>query len=279
MTTAELKRYAEHPDLYKYRGTTFVIKYGGAAMINEDLKTSVVHDIIRLKQAGIKVIVVHGGGKEITTIAGKLGLESVFIDGQRYTDPEMMSVVQMVLAGKTNKEIVALLNRHHGNALGLSGIDLDLIRVKKYEHNGSDLGLVGDITGINTVYLEMLLNHSIIPVIAPIGVDEHRTAYNINADIAASRVAEHICAEKLIYLSDIEGVYAHGRLLNRINSTEAEELIRMKEIEKGMIPKIRSAFTALQNNVGSVHIVDGRVKHPVINCFTDGAVSGTELVL
>jgi acetylglutamate kinase len=279
MTTAELKHYADHPDLYKYRGSVFVIKYGGAAMINEDLKVSVVHDIIRLKRGGVKVVVVHGGGNEITTLAKRLGLESTFVDGQRYTDPEMMSVVQMVLAGKTNKEIVALLNRHHGNAIGLSGVDLDLLRVKQYRNNGSDIGLVGEITDVNTVYLEMLMNNNIIPVIAPIGVDEYRTVYNINADNAAARIAEHLCAAKLIYLSDIEGVIANGKVLNKINYSLAEHLIETKEIEHGMIPKIRSAFSALQNNVGSVHILDGRVKHPLFSCFTDDKSSGTELVL
>src|ERR1041385_3351127 len=185
------------PYIQRYEGKTFVIKYGGAAMIDEELKETFAQDVTLLKKIGIRVVIVHGGGKEVTEIAGKLGIESKFINGQRYTDGAMMDVVQMVLAGKTNKDIVGRINQHDGEAAGLCGIDVDLLRVKKLSENGHDLGLVGQVIEVNTTYLNLLLNNNIMPVIAPIGVNERWQAHNINADVAAASIAASLRAEKL----------------------------------------------------------------------------------
>ncbi len=266
------------PYIRRYEGTVFVIKYGGAAMIDEGLEETFSQDVTILKKVGVRIVIVHGGGKEVTEVADKLGLPSRFIDGQRYTDEEMMAVVQMVLAGRTNKDIVARINRHDGEAVGLCGIDADLLRVKKALNGSADLGLVGEITGVNTTYLKLLLDNGIMPVIAPIGVDEAGKAHNINADVAASRIAAALKAEKLVYLSDVNGVMAGGSLVNSMNREQAHRYITEGTISNGMIPKIRSAFTALEAGVKKVHLIDGRVTHSLLlEIFTDAGV-GTELL-
>jgi acetylglutamate kinase len=266
------------PYIQRYEGKTFVIKYGGAAMIDEELKETFAQDVTLLKKIGIRVVIVHGGGKEVTEIAGKLGIESKFINGQRYTDGAMMDVVQMVLAGKTNKDIVGRINQHDGEAAGLCGIDVDLLRVKKLSENGHDLGLVGQVIDVNTTYLNLLLNNSIMPVIAPIGVNERWQAHNINADVAAASIAASLRAEKLVYLSDVEGVVANGKLIHSMHQEEANRLIETRIINNGMIPKIQSAFNALTAGVNKVHLIDGRVKHSLLlEIFTDEGV-GTELI-
>src|SRR5512135_3023263 len=173
------------PYIQRYEGKTFVIKYGGAAMVDDGLKESFAQDVSLLKKIGIRIVIVHGGGKDVTEIAAKLGLESRFINGQRYTDDAMMDVVQMVLAGGTNKDIVARINQHAGEAIGLCGIDANLLRVEKATDDGADLGLVGTVTEVNTSLLSMLLDHNTMPVIAPVGVDKAWAAHNINADLAA----------------------------------------------------------------------------------------------
>src|SRR5512140_698363 len=172
------------PYIQRYEGKTFVVKYGGAAQVDEDLKETFAQDVTLLKKIGIHIAIVHGGGKEVTDIAGKLGLESRFVNGQRYTDEAMMEVVQMVLAGKTNKDIVARINQHDGNAVGVCGIDANLLRVAKSAPDGADLGCVGEITEVNTEFLNLLLSHHSMPVIAPVGVNEGGRALNVNADIA-----------------------------------------------------------------------------------------------
>jgi acetylglutamate kinase len=266
------------PYIQRYEGKTVVIKYGGAAMVDEELKETFAQDVTLLKKIGIRVIIVHGGGKEITVVADKLGVASRFIDGQRYTDAPMMDVVQMVLAGKTNKDIVARINQHDGNAVGLCGIDADLLRVKRHSGNGTDLGFVGTVTGVNTGFLHLLLNNNIMPVIAPIGVDDTWQPHNVNADLAAASVAAALRAEKLVYLSDVEGVMVDGRLVASMGQEEAERLIDANVITQGMIPKIRSAFEALDATVNKVHMIDGRTKHSLLlEIFTDEGV-GTELV-
>jgi acetylglutamate kinase len=266
------------PYIQRYEGKTIVIKYGGAAMIDDELKETFAQDVTLLKKIGVKIVIVHGGGKEVTEIAGKLGIPSTFIDGQRYTDEAMMDVVQMTLAGKTNKDIVARINQHDGEAVGLCGIDADVLRVKKFSGNGHDLGLVGEVTEVNATFLNLLLNNSILPVIAPIGVDYRWQAHNINADVAAASIAAALRAEKLVYLSDVEGVVVNGALVHSMDQEEANRLIETRIINNGMIPKIRSAFKALDANVGKVHLIDGRVKHALLlEIFTDAGV-GTELV-
>ncbi|MGA2624727.1 MAG: acetylglutamate kinase [Bacteroidota bacterium] len=266
------------PYISRYEGKTFVVKYGGAAMIDEDLKETFAQDVTLLKKIGIKVVVVHGGGKEVTELAARLGIPSKFIDGQRYTDEAMMEVVQMVLAGKTNKDIVARINQHDGEAVGLCGIDADLLRVKKSSDNGQDLGLVGEVVAVNTTYLNLLLNNSIMPVVAPVGVDASWKAHNVNADVAATAIASALKAEKLVFLSDVEGVSAAGRLIHSMDKVEADRLIETGVISDGMIPKIRSAFGAMDGGVNKVHLIDGRVKHSLLlEIFTDEGV-GTELL-
>ncbi len=266
------------PYIQRYEGKTFVIKYGGAAMIDDELRETFAQDVTLLKKIGIRVAIVHGGGKEITEIAGKLGIASRFVDGQRYTDEPMMEVVQMVLAGKTNKDIVTRINQHDGDAVGMSGMDAGVLRVRRFAGDGADLGLVGEVTGVNTEYLTLQLNHNVMPVIAPVGVDDAWKAYNVNADHAAASIAAALQAEKLVYLSDVEGVLIDGVLIESMNEAEAEELIGRKVISNGMIPKIRSAFRALHAGVTKVHMIDGRVKHSLLlEIFTDTGV-GTELV-
>jgi acetylglutamate kinase len=266
------------PYISRYEGKTFVVKYGGAAQTDDELKETFAQDVTLLTKIGIRVVIVHGGGKEVTEVAGKLGLESRFIDGQRYTDAAMMDVVQMVLAGKTNKNIVGRINRHDGNAVGLSGVDANLLRVRKYEEGGVDLGFVGEICGVNVHHLTMLLKNGIMPVIAPVGVSGEGEAYNVNADVAASAVAAALEAEKLVFLSDVEGVMAGGALVPSMDQDEADRMMATRIISNGMVPKIRSAFTALNAGVNKVHLIDGRIKHSLLlEIFTDMGI-GTELV-
>jgi acetylglutamate kinase len=266
------------PYISRFEGKTFVIKYGGAAMVDDELRETFAQDVTLLKKIGVKVAIVHGGGKEVTDIAGKLGVESHFINGQRYTDEKMMGIVQMVLAGKTNKDIVVRINQHDGDAVGLCGIDAGILRVTRLAEGGVDLGLVGKISEVNTTHLNLLMSNGVMPVIAPIGVDERWQVHNVNADVAAAAVATALAAEKLVYLSDVEGIIVDGALINSIAEHEAEELIDRGVINKGMIPKVRSAFDALEANVRKVHMIDGRVKHSLLlEIFTDTGI-GTELV-
>lgn len=266
------------PYIQQYEQKTFVIKYGGAAMVDEQLKDTFAQDVTLLKKIGVRIVIVHGGGKEVTDIAAKLGITSRFVDGQRYTDSEMMDVVQMVLAGKTNKEIVARINQQDGDAVGLCGIDDRLLLVRKHTEGGVDLGLVGDIVRVNTSFLHLLFTHGTMPVIAPVGVDTAGQVYNVNADIAAGSIAAALQAEKLVYLSDVEGVMKNGELIHSLDRAHAAALVEEGVISSGMLPKIRSAFGALEAGVNKVHIIDGRVKHSLLlEIFTNEGV-GTEVV-
>ncbi len=266
------------PYIQQYEQKTFVIKYGGAAMVDEQLKDTFAQDVTLLKKIGVRIVIVHGGGKEVTDIAAKLGIASRFVDGQRYTDPAMMEVVQMVLAGKTNKEIVARINQQDGDAVGLCGIDDRLLLVRKHTEGGVDLGLVGDIVRVNTAFLNLLFTHGTMPVIAPVGVDTAGQVYNVNADIAAGSIAAALQAEKLVYLSDVEGVMAGNELVHSLDRAHAAALVDGGVISSGMLPKIRSAFAALDAGVNKVHIIDGRVKHSLLlEIFTNEGV-GTEVV-
>lgn len=255
-----------------------MIKYGGAAMVDDELKETFAQDVTLLKKIGVKIAIVHGGGKEVTDTAAKLGIPSQFVNGQRYTDRPMMEVVQMVLAGKTNKDIVVRINQHDGEAAGLCGIDANVLRVERFTEGDVDLGLVGKITGVNTAYINLLLSSGIMPVIAPIGVDDAWQVYNINADVAAGAVAAALQAEKLVYLSDVEGIMVDEKLVHSVTEQQAEEMIGRGVISKGMIPKVRSAFDALEASVNKVHMIDGRVKHSLLlEIFTDTGI-GTELI-
>jgi acetylglutamate kinase len=266
------------PWIQRYENKTFVIKYGGAAMTDDTLKATFAKDVTLLRKIGVKIVIVHGGGKEITEMLNKLEIKTKFVNGQRYTDEQTLDVVQMVLAGKVNKEIVARINENGGNAVGLCGVDGDLIKAKRLKENGQDIGLVGEITGINANVLTLLLNSNFLPVVAPTGVGEEGELYNINADIAAGEIAAALKSEKLLYLSDVEGVIVEGNLMSSLTEDEAKEFVKQGRINGGMIPKVNSAFKALDEGVKKVHIIDGRVTHSLLlEIFTDEGV-GTELL-
>jgi acetylglutamate kinase len=253
-----------------------VIKYGGAIMTEENLKAMVAQDVTLLRKIGIEVVVVHGGGKEITNLADKLNIETKFVNGQRYTDEDMRDVVQMVLAGSINKDIVRRINIHGGRAVGISGIDANTVQVKQINE---ELGLVGEVKNINTTLIRNLLNDGFLPVIAPIGVDEVGTIYNVNADIAAGPIAASLNAAKLVFVTDIEGVKDNkGNLISHLTQSEAQDMIEKGTISGGMIPKVESALAALDSGVQKIHIIDGRVPHALLlEIFTQEGI-GTEIV-
>jgi len=263
------------PYIQQFENTTFVIKYGGAVMQDENLKQMVAQDVTLLRKIGINIVVVHGGGKEITSLAEKLDVETKFVNGQRYTNEEMRDVVQMVLAGSINKDIVRRINMHGGRAVGVSGIDANLVEVKQLDEA---LGLVGEVTSVNSSFIVNLLKDGYLPVIAPIGVDDKGIIYNVNADIAAGPIAASLNATKLVYLTDIEGVKANGNLVSHLTQTDAKSYIKDGTISGGMIPKVDSALSALEAGVQKVHIVDGRVPHALLlEIFTQEGI-GTEIV-
>ena len=269
------------PYIQKFSNKTFVIKYGGNAMVNEELKASVMEDITLLKFIGINPIVVHGGGPDITKALSDMNIESRFQNGLRVTDAETMRVVQMVLMGKTNKEIVSLVNCNGGKALGICGIDGGLIHCRKHmpEIDGkpADLGFVGEITGINSHILQHMIQDEFIPVVAPIGMDEAGQSYNINADTAAAKIAGQLHAESLISMTDIAGILRDkddsSTLIPRIRTSEAPTLIRDGIISGGMIPKVQCCIDAIHDGVRKVFILDGRVMHSIlIEILTDEGV-------
>jgi acetylglutamate kinase len=268
------------PYIRAFEGKTFVIKYGGAAMADNALQAAFAQDLVLLRKVGINVVLVHGGGKEITATAEKLGIKSKFVQGQRVTDEAMMNVVQMTLAGKLNQDLVQLMNRQGGKAVGVSGIDDEMIRVVPYKMpTGESLGLVGDVQFVKTEYVSLLCKSGFIPVIAPIGTDAGGKIYNVNADNAASSIAVALKAEKLIYISDVAGVYVDNTILETVQKKDAAEFIEKGIITGGMIPKVLSAFKTLDGGVHKVHLVDGTVAHTVLlEVFTNDGI-GTEFVL
>jgi len=263
------------PYIQQFEKTTFVVKYGGAVMKDENLKAMVAQDVTLLRKIGIDMVVVHGGGKEITSLAEKLDIKTKFVNGQRYTDEDMRDVVQMVLGGLINKDIVRRINIHGGRAVGVSGIDANLVTVKPMN---KDLGLVGEVTDVNASFIRNLLNNGYLPVIAPIGVDAEGTIYNVNADIAAGPIAASLSATKLVYMTDIDGVKINGKLASHLTQSEAQKYIADGTISGGMIPKVESALSALESGVQKVHIIDGRVEHALLlEIFTKEGI-GTEIV-
>lgn len=265
------------PYIRKFEGKTFVIKYGGSAMKDECLKNSFAQNVTLLRKVGINVVLVHGGGDAITKTAEKLGIESTFVHGKRVTDREMISVVQMTLAGKVNQDIVRLISEHGGKAVGVTGLDADSIEAAPCRE-ASTLGLVGEIKSINTAYIDLLCNAGLIPVIAPIGFDEDGMIYNINADDAASSIAIALRAEKLIYASDVPGVKVGERILKTICKAEAAEFIEQGIITGGMIPKVLSGFLTLDGGVRKIHIIDGKSVHSLLlEIFTNEGV-GTQFI-
>lgn len=266
------------PYIQKLYGKTVVIKYGGNAMINKDLKHSVIEDITLLKYIGMNPVVVHGGGPDITNTLNKFNIKSEFIGGLRVTDKETMETAQMVLIGKTNKEIVSLLNQRGGKAIGLSGIDGQLIKCEKYKTsvNGEevDLGYVGKITSIDSKLIEFIAKDEYIPVVAPIGVGKNGESYNVNADTVASEIAASLKAEKLMLLTDVEGVKANdGKIIPALIAKEAYDLIEKNVINGGMIPKVLGCIAALKKGVGRTHIIDGRIPHCLLlEIFTNRGI-------
>ena len=274
------------PYIQKFHGKTIVIKYGGNAMIDEDLKESFARDIVLMKLIGINPIIVHGGGPQINNLLNQLNIESKFVDGIRVTDKKTMEVVQMVLGGLVNKEIVTQLCAAGGKAIGITGKDGNLIRAKKLQLNkgdsGSkpiDVGLVGEIESVDTDILRNLSDNNAIPVIAPIGMGVNGESYNINADTVAGKVAEYLKAEKLVLLTNTSGVLNEsGEVLSVLSRNQVEALIKSKLISEGMIPKVECAISAIENGVNSVQIVDGRISHCLLlELFTDSGI-GTQIV-
>ena len=272
------------PYIRRFVGKTLVIKYGGNAMESEELKTGFARDIVLMKAVGINPVVVHGGGPQIADLLKRLNIESRFVEGMRVTDGQTMDVVEMVLGGQVNKDIVNLINSHGGSAIGLTGKDARLIRARKLKvtHQGADMqqpeiidiGQVGEVESVNTDLLHMLVKGDFIPVIAPIGVGPKGESYNINADLVAGKVAEALHAEKLILLTNIAGLMdKQGNILTGLNTAQVDGLIADGTIYGGMLPKIRCALDAVQGGVNSAHIIDGRVPNAVLlEIFTDSGV-------
>jgi acetylglutamate kinase len=258
----------------KFSNTRCVIKYGGAAMVKESLKKSFCDDIGLLRAVGLRPIVVHGGGPEITRTLEKLGSKAEFVDGQRVTNASDLKVVEMVLTGSINTEIVTLLNAEGtAHAVGVSGKDGGLIRAKKLVSEGRDLGQVGEVTRVNKDFLEMLLSQGYVPIISPVGLGEDGQSYNINADTVAAEVAIALKAQKLIYLSDVPGILKAGELIGQLTSRDLEALIADGTISGGMIAKATSILKVLASGVPNVHLLDGRVPHSIIGeLFTDKGV-------
>ena len=272
------------PYLQAFQGKTLVIKYGGSAMEKADLKEQFARDVLLLRLIGIRPVIVHGGGPQIGALMKKLGKEPHFVGGMRVTDSETMELVEMVLVGKLNKEIVGLINVHGGRAVGLSGKDGNLLRARKRLHrmpDGSsvDIGLVGEVETVNADMIRLLEDNGLIPVIAPVGVGAHGESYNVNADLVAGEVAAALRAEKLIHLTDVRGINGEdGRLVSRLTKRDAERLIKANVIDGGMLPKVESALRALEGGAAKAHIIDGRVPHAVLlEVFTHEGI-GTEIV-
>ena len=277
------------PYIQRFNGATIVVKYGGNAMVEERLKHNFALDIILMKYVGMNPIVVHGGGPQIGDFLKKLSIESEFVDGMRVTDKRTMDVVEMVLVGNVNKQIVNLINRNGGRAVGLSGKDGRLITARKMRYLKNmgddrppeiiDMGMVGEITSVEHKVLTSLLENEFVPVIAPVGADEEGETYNINADLVAGHIAASLDARKLILLTDTEGVLdKEKRLISTLRIDEARQLIADGTIKGGMIPKVNCCLEALNGGVKKAHIIDGRKDHAILlEVFTKGGV-GTEIV-
>jgi acetylglutamate kinase len=277
------------PYIRRFTNATMVVKYGGHAMVDENLKKDFALDIILMKYVGLNPVVVHGGGPQIGSFLKKLSIQSEFVDGMRVTDKQTMDVVEMVLVGKVNKEIVTLINQNGGQSVGLSGKDGNLITAKKMKYVRRkpddqapeiiDIGMVGEVTGVNNDLLEHLIAGQFIPVIAPVGVGENGETYNINADHVAGRIAASLKARKLILLTDTRGVLDQkGNLISSIQGKNSQNLIDEGTVTGGMIPKINCCVEALKGGVKKAHIIDGRKEHAILlEIFTNEGI-GTEVV-
>lgn len=269
------------PYIQRFNRKIIVVKYGGSAMVDEELKRHVIQDVTLLKLVGFKPIIVHGGGKEISRWVGKVGMEPVFINGLRKTDEETMEIVEMVL-NKVNKSLVTLVQELGVKAVGISGKDGGLLTVQKKYSNGEDIGYVGEITEVNPKVLYDLLEKDFLPIVCPVGMDGEYNSYNINADDAACAIAKAVNAEKLAFLTDIEGVYKDpadkSTLISELTVSEAKELIGDGFIGGGMLPKLNSCIDAIENGVSRVHILDGRIAHCLLlEIFTNRGI-GTAIL-
>ncbi len=273
------------PYLKRFRKKTIVVKYGGNAMVDEGLKESFARDIVLMKLVGINPVIVHGGGPQINQLLDKIGKESQFVKGMRVTDRETMDVVEMVLGGLVNKDIVNLVNRHGGKAVGLSGKDGGLIRARKMVVTGDndptlntpeiiDIGHVGEVDSVDPEIVKLLESGEFIPVIAPIGVDGKGQTYNINADIVAGTLARTLMAEKLVLMTNTAGVLdENGKVMTGLSATEVDQLVKSGAIHSGMLPKVGCALDAVKSGVRSAHIIDGRVEHALLlEVFSDEGV-------
>lgn len=275
------------PYIQKFHGDTVVIKYGGNAMIDDQLKQNFARDVVLMKLVGINPIVVHGGGPQIGDLLDKLGIESKFVSGMRITDADTMDVVQMVLGGLVNKEIVSLINTHGGRAVGITGKDGVLLKARKLSARANsdnaddqvDIGQVGEITEVNIEILQTLTESQFIPIIAPIGVGADGESYNINADIVAGKIAEALNAAKLVLLTNTPGILdAEQQTLSGLSKADVEVLVKNGTISAGMLPKVDCALSAVSSGVSSVQIIDGRVPHALLlEIFTDSGV-GTQIL-
>ena len=273
------------PYIREFRGKSVVVKYGGAAMEQANLKESFALDVILLDLVGIHPVIVHGGGPQIGALMKRLGKEPRFIGGMRVTDEETVEIVEMVLVGKINKEIVALINHHGGRAVGLSGKDANLLLARRRPHRlptgeEIDIGLVGEVEAVNAAPIRLLEESGFIPVIAPVGVGRGGETYNINADLVAGQVAAALGAEKLMHLTDVQGILdGGGRLVSTLSRKDAERLMQDSVIDGGMLPKVESSLRALEGGTAKAHIIDGRVPHAILlELFTREGI-GTEIVL
>lgn len=269
------------PYIQRFNRKIIVVKYGGSAMVDEELKKSVIQDVVLLKLVGFKPIIVHGGGKEISRWVNKVGKEPKFVNGLRVTDAETMELAEMV-QGKVNKELVSLVESLGVKAVGLSGKDGGLLKVEKKFSDGQDIGFVGNVTEVNPKILSDLLEKDFLPIVCPIGMDSEYAAYNINADDAACAIAKAMHAEKLAFLTDIEGVYKDPKdpesLISKLFVKEAKELISNGNVGGGMIPKLQNCIDAIEEGVSRVHILDGRIKHCLLlEIFTDKGI-GTAIL-
>ncbi len=276
------------PYIQRFHGTTLVIKYGGNAMVDETLKNTFARDIVLLKLVGLNPIVVHGGGPQIGDLLDRLNIPTRFVHGMRVTDEETMDVVEMVLGGLVNQDIVSIINKNGGRAVGITGKDGNLIRARKLTFSQTnpemevpeiiDIGHVGEVESVDVSVLNTLIGENFIPVIAPIGVGENGTSYNINADLVAGKLAEELAAEKLILLTNTPGILdADGNTVTQLSVQQAESLINGGTIKDGMLPKAQCAISALQNGVASVQIINGTVAHSLLlEVFTDAGI-GTKI--
>ncbi len=272
------------PYIRAFQGKTLVIKYGGAAMEQADLKEQFAKDVLLLRLVGMRPVIVHGGGPQIGALMKRLGKEPRFVGGMRITDEETMALVEMVLVGRINKEIVGLINLHGGRAVGLSGKDANLLRARKRLHRTPegdvDIGLVGEVEAVNADVIRLLEDHGLIPVIAPVGVGAAGETFNVNADLVAGEVAGALGAEKLIHLTDVPGINGEdGQLLSTLTRREAERLIKAAVIDGGMLPKVESSLRALEGGAQKAHIVDGRVPHAILLEVLTREGIGTEITL